>query len=84
VAKQKVENQFIQQTESLFFYSNTHKLLLKEVERPRVPEWHPLLHFPRADDKPRVILGKIFYPPKGRRWALSQERINKFEEEGIG
>jgi len=81
-AKQKVENQFIQQTESLFFYSNTHKLLLKEVERPRVVEWHPLLHFPRADDKPRVILGKVFYPPKGRRWALSQERINKFEEEG--
>jgi len=81
-AKQKVENQFIQQTESLFFYSNTHKLLLNEVERPRVPEWHPLLHFPRADDKPRIILGKIFYPPKGRRWALSQERINKFEEEG--
>ena len=81
-AKQQVENQFIQQTESLFFYSNTEKLLLKEVERPRIPEWHPLLHFPRADDKPRVIFGKIFYPPKGRRWALSQERINKFEKEG--
>jgi len=82
-AKQQVENRFIQQTESLFFYSNTEKFLLKEVERPkRIPEWHPLLHFPRADDKPRVILGKVYYPPKGRRWALSQERINKFEEEG--
>jgi adenine-specific DNA-methyltransferase len=83
-AKQQVENRFIQQTESLFFYSNTEKFLLKEVERPkRIPEWHPLLHFPRADDKPRVILGKVYYPPKGRRWALSQERINKFEEEYI-
>jgi adenine specific DNA methylase Mod len=81
-AKQKVENQFIQQTESLFFYSKTSKILLNEVERAIIPEWHPLLHFPRADDKPRTILGKIFYPPKGRRWALSQERINKFESEG--
>jgi len=81
-AKQQVENQFTLKTESLFFYSNTEKLLLKEVERSRIPEWHPLLHFPRADDKPRVIFGKVFYPPKGRRWALSQERINKFEKEG--
>ncbi|MFQ6071240.1 MAG: DNA methyltransferase, partial [Methanosarcinales archaeon] len=81
-AKQQVENQFVQQTESLFFYSKSEKLLLKEVERPRNPEWHPLLHFPRADETPRTILGKQFYPPKGRRWALSQERISKFEKQG--
>jgi adenine-specific DNA-methyltransferase len=24
----------------------------------------------------------MFYPPRNRRWALSQERINKFEREG--
>ncbi|MCX7929063.1 MAG: site-specific DNA-methyltransferase, partial [Patescibacteria group bacterium] len=30
---------------------------------------------------PRIILGKEYYPPKGRRWALSQERISKFEKE---
>jgi len=81
-AKQKVEKQFVQQTESMFFFSKSEKLLLREIERPRNPEWHPLLHFPRADETPRIILGKKFYPPKGRRWALSQERISKFEREG--
>lgn len=79
-AKQEVENQFIQQTESLFFYSKEDQIDLKTIERTKTPEWHPLLHFPRADDKPRIILGKEFYPPKGRRWALSQGRIDKFAE----
>ena len=32
----------------------------------------------RADETPRMVLGKTFYPPKERRWALSQERIEKF------
>ena len=81
-AKQEVENQFVQQTESLFFYSKDDKLLLKTIERRREEEWLPLLHFPRADEKPRSVLGKEFYPPKGRRWALSQERIDKFVEMG--
>ncbi|MGJ8454326.1 site-specific DNA-methyltransferase [Pseudothermotoga sp. U03pept] len=81
-AKQQVENRFVQQTESLFFYSKTENLLLKEVERPRNPEWHLLLHFPRENCTPRIVLGKEYYPPKGRRWALSQEKISKFEKEG--
>ncbi len=81
-AKQLVENRFIQQTENLFFYSKGERLLLKEIERTKEPEWHPLLHFPRPDEAPRIVLGKEFYPPKGRRWALSQERISKFEKEG--
>ncbi len=81
-AKQKVENQFIQQTESLFFYSKGVQVILNTIEREKTPEWYPLLHFPRADDRPRTILGKEFYPPKGRRWALSQERIDKFIERG--
>lgn len=79
-AKQLVESRFGQQTESLFFYSKSENLLLNEVERPKEPEWHPLLHFPRADKRPRVVLGREFYPPKGRRWALSQKRISDFEK----
>jgi adenine specific DNA methylase Mod len=81
-AKQQVENRFVVQTESLFFYSKGTNFLLKEVVRSRNPEWHPLLHFPRPDENPRIVLGKEFYPPRGRRWALSQERILKFEKEG--
>jgi adenine specific DNA methylase Mod len=81
-AKQIVENQFVQKTESLFFYTNTNDSILNTVERKTEPKWYPLLHFPREDLRPRVILGKNFYPPKGRRWALSQERINKLVESG--
>jgi adenine-specific DNA-methyltransferase len=81
-AKQLVENQFVQQTESLFFYSKGNAPLVQVVERARTPEWHQLLHFPRSDCRHRIVLGREFYPPKGRRWALSQERIDKFEKEG--
>ena len=81
-AKQVVENQFVQQTESLFFYSKSDSPLVQVVERARTPEWHPLLHFPRADCRPRKVLGREFYPPEGRRWALSQERIDQFEKAG--
>jgi len=79
-AKQIVENQFVQQTESLFFYAKSDNSGLNIVERKTEPRWYPLLHFPREDTRPREILGKNFYPPKGRRWALSQERINKLVE----
>jgi adenine specific DNA methylase Mod/very-short-patch-repair endonuclease len=81
-AKQQVENQFIQQTESLFLYSKSFNLVLNQIERQRNPEWHTLLHFPRADSNPRIIFGKEYYPPIGRRWALSQERIEKFLKDG--
>ena len=81
-AKQIVENQFVQQTESLFFYTKSDDSVLNIVERKTEPKWYPLLHFPREDTRPREILGKNFYPPKGRRWALSQERINKLVESG--
>jgi adenine specific DNA methylase Mod len=82
LAKQQVEKQFVQRTDSLFFYSKTENLMLEKIERDRPPEWHSLLHFPRANETPRKILEKDFYPPKNRRWALSQERINKFEKAG--
>jgi adenine specific DNA methylase Mod/very-short-patch-repair endonuclease len=81
-AKQLVENQFVQQTESLFFYSKGDAPLVQVVERERTPEWHQLLHFPRPDCRPRIVLGREFYPPKGRRWALSQERIDQYEKKG--
>jgi adenine specific DNA methylase Mod len=81
-AKQIIENQFVQQTESLFFYAKSDDSILNIVERKIEPKWYPLLHFPREDTRPREILGRNFYPPKGRRWALSQERINKLIERG--
>lgn len=84
-AQQGVQNTFNQQTESLFCYSLTDKFRPLPLERA-LPEaqhqWNPLLDFPRANETPRTVCGKEFYPPKNRRWALSQKRISIFEERG--
>ena len=82
-AKQQRKKPFIQQTESLFFYSVTDKYFFNQVELPRKePKWYELLDFPRSNQIPRTVLGKKYYPPKNRRWGLSQERINQFERKG--
>lgn len=81
-AKQPPENYFTPQTDSFFFYTKGINYGFNQITRPIEPKWHPLLHFPRADERPRIIRGKEFYPPKGRRWALSQENINEFEKLG--
>jgi adenine-specific DNA-methyltransferase len=83
LAKQPAQNQFVKQTESLFLFSKTENNLIKKVLRPiSNPTWYPLLHFPRPDEKPRIILGRVFYPPKNRRWARSQEDIERLEKMG--
>ena len=81
-AKQPPEDYFTPQTDSFLFYTKSANYDFHQVTRATKPEWHSLLHFPRADERPRIIKGKEFYPPKGRRWALSQENINEFERLG--
>ncbi len=80
-AKQQIKKPFIQQTESLFFYSKSEDYYFNQLLTPRKnPQWYELLDLPRANETPRRILGKLFYPPKKRRWGLSQERIDLFEK----
>jgi len=81
-AKQKMDKKFVIKNESLFFYSKNKENTFNVVERPIEPKWYSLLHFPRPDKKPRKLLGNEFFPPKGRRWALSQVRLTKLEEKG--
>ncbi|MHA1932821.1 MAG: DNA methyltransferase, partial [Promethearchaeota archaeon] len=82
-AKQQRKKPFIQQTESLFFYSVTDNYFFNQVEIPRnEPKWYELIDFPRSNEIPRIILGKKYFPPKNRRWGLSQERIDQFEQKG--
>ncbi|MHA1987504.1 MAG: site-specific DNA-methyltransferase [Promethearchaeota archaeon] len=82
-AKQQRKKPFIQQTESLFFYSVTDEYVFNQLFVPRrEPKWYELLDFPRSNETPRIILGKKYYPPKNRRWGLSQERIDEFEQKG--
>jgi len=81
-AKQSSKGNFTPQTDSLFFYTKGKNYTFNQLTRKIEPMWNSLLHFPRASDKPRKIQGKLFYPPKNRRWALSQENIDKFERLG--
>jgi len=82
-AKKKREKPFIQQTESLFFYSINDEYYFNQIQHKRKePKWYELLDLPRSNENPRILLGKKYYPPKNRRWGLSQQRINVFEQEG--
>ena len=82
LAKQPAKNNFTQQTESLFFYGKSENNFFKQVRVKIEPKWYPLLDFPRADKRPRTIKNVVFYPPENRRWALSQENINNYENSG--
>ncbi len=83
LAKQPPQNNFTQQTDSLFFYTKSERNIFNQVRVGiDVPKWYPLLDFPRADERPRTIKEIVFYPPKNRRWALSQENIDNFESRG--
>jgi len=82
LAKQPSKNSFTQQNESLFFYTKSEKNIFNQIKRKIEPQWYSLLHFPRIDERPRKIKGKLFYPPKNRRWALSQGNIDEFERQG--
>jgi len=82
-AKKQRKKPFIQQTESLFFYSKSNEYFFNQLQLPRKdPRWFELVDFPRPNENPRIVLGKTYYPPKNRRWGLSQERINDFEQKG--
>ena len=82
-AKQSASSGFVQKTESLFCYEKKKdSASLIPPERKTDATWNELLHFPRANETPRTVCGRVFYPPPNRRWALSQKRIDIFEERG--
>ncbi len=87
----KRSNTFTTTTENLYFYSkNAEKLLFNPIFRPRIctfckqpikPRWHPMSS-PGESKTPIVIDGKEFYPPKGRHWTYSQEKVDEMLKEG--
>jgi len=82
-AKRQIKKPFIQQTESLFFYSINDDYYFNQIEHKRKePKWYELLDLPRSNKNPRSVLGNKYYPPKNRRWGLSQQRIDVFEQKG--
>ncbi|MCX7929062.1 MAG: DNA methyltransferase, partial [Patescibacteria group bacterium] len=72
-AKQIVENKFVQQTESLFFYAKEENNFYKEIYKYKkeISEYEPYLP---VEDKNyrdfRVINNKKFFSPYGRKWGI--------------
>ncbi|MBC7334531.1 MAG: site-specific DNA-methyltransferase, partial [Actinobacteria bacterium] len=74
--------------DSLFYFVKSEKFLFKGyrkiLEKPKEPWWHDMTSMTagRKGGEPRIIFGKKLYPPVGRAWTFSQERINQMEKEG--
>ena len=76
---------FSEETESLFFFSKTDKLkfnlIYKEKEKPS--KYEPFLPVSEKTYRDfRIINGKKYYSPLGRKWGIKQEDIDKFLAEG--
>ncbi len=70
--------------DSLFFYTKSKDFLFNPIykKREKKQEWLNM-HSPGERKPPeRIILGKLFYPPKGRHWTFVQEKIYNLEKEG--
>jgi len=79
-------NKLLTGTESLMFYSKSDKLLFNYPTRKRKEQkWFPM-HLPGERStyelQVRYFFGKPLLPPRGRHWALSQEKIDEYIKEG--
>ncbi len=70
--------------DSLFFYSKTENFSFFAQYKRRDKERRWLnMHSPGERNPPeRVILGKLYYPPRGRHWTFVQEKIRELERQG--
>ncbi|MEM0325059.1 MAG: site-specific DNA-methyltransferase, partial [Candidatus Aenigmatarchaeota archaeon] len=74
---------FSEETESLFLFSKTDKmkfnLIYRKKEKPS--KYEPFLPVKDKNYQDyREINGQIYYSPKGRKWGIKQEDIQKFLE----
>jgi adenine-specific DNA-methyltransferase len=71
-------------TDSLFFFSKTFNFNFNPQYKPREEEQKWLnMHSPGERRPPeRIILGRLLYPPKGRHWTFTQEKIYELERQG--
>jgi adenine specific DNA methylase Mod len=73
-------------TENLLFYAkNCDIVLFNGFRKPKEKPTWVKMHLPGTVKGKawRIIFGKKLYPPKGRKWVLSQEAIDKAIEEGL-
>jgi len=79
-------NKLLTGTESLFYFSRTENNVFYTPKRKRkYQEWLPM-HLPQERTtyklQVREFFGKKLLPPKGRHWALSQDKIDAAIKEG--
>ncbi|MCW1311614.1 MAG: site-specific DNA-methyltransferase, partial [Candidatus Parvarchaeota archaeon] len=75
----------IEETENLYVFSKTDKFyFLNQLVEREEPIWVDLGTRPSEieNNPPRIVEGREFYPPKYRRWAYSQENIDKMYSKG--
>jgi len=77
-------------TDNLFFYSKSDSFAFNTILRKRTctfcgreiePVWRGMSSPGLRKPPERVIFGKLMYPPAGRHWTFSQERIKELEQE---
>jgi adenine specific DNA methylase Mod len=76
---------FSEETESLFFFSKTDKLTFNVIYRNKIKpsKYEPFLPVEDKSFKDyRIIKGEKVYSPKGRKWGIKQEDIDKFIDTG--
>lgn len=69
--------------DSLFFYTKGNNFIFRPVYKKREKKQKWLnMHSPGERKPPeRIILGRLFYPPKGRHWTFVQEKIYELEKQ---
>ena len=75
---------FMVDTDSLFFYTKGTNYVFREIRIEREEEkwWEITLPGDSFGDEFRVVLGKKFKAPAGRKWGLKQEQIEEYEKMG--
>lgn len=76
-------NRFNTATDSVFLYVKTPNFIFngfrKKLEIKKAERWHSMDS--QGQGPPRLIFGKKMYPPKGRHWTFTQEKIDQMIKE---
>jgi adenine specific DNA methylase Mod len=79
-------NRYPTANDYLFWYSKTEKYFFEEYRKSsktNKEKWHSMdsMSGGRGTGEPRIILGKLRYPPTNRVWTFSQKRIYEMEKQ---
>jgi adenine specific DNA methylase Mod len=75
---------FEEEVDKLIFYSKSINHLFKQIYLEKEPEWIPMRYRPGVlkEKNYLVVASKIFYPPEGLRFPISQQKASELEKLG--